>query len=66
MLLDKNMGEIAKKFRTILELAINESINRIVVDPRKPIVGPVQQTVEIVTAVNRSCEYVKEILLSTK
>lgn len=60
------MNEISKKFRTILELAINESINKIVVDPRKPIAGPVPQTVEIVTAVSRSSEYVREILVGGK
>lgn len=43
-LLEKNMSEISKKFRAILELAINESIIKIVVDPRKPISGPVQQS----------------------
>lgn len=35
-------------------------------DPRKPISGPVQQSMEIVTAVNRSSEYVKDILLGSK
>jgi hypothetical protein len=60
------MNEISKKFRTILELAINESIIRIVVDPRKPIGGPVQQSIDIVAAVNRSSEYVKDILLDVK
>lgn len=48
------MAEISKKFKTILELSINESINKIVVDPRKPITGPLPQTLEIVTALTRS------------
>jgi hypothetical protein len=39
--IDKNTADVSKKFRTVLELSIRESINKLVVDPRKEISWPV-------------------------
>ena len=39
--LQKTMTDISKKFRTILELSLRESINKLVVDPRKDVTSPV-------------------------
>ena len=61
--LERYLADVSKKFRSILELSIREAINKMVVDPRKQISWPLPESEQIVAALIRSKEYIRDILM---